>query len=281
MAHFGYQVAGFGAGAVREQDPQEITVDAIDFNGTTSSIKYANSIFSDVNFKYGDALPQEMTISFWCKLNSIDNEVTDYIWDINDNNGTENTESRCYFTTNSLGDIRWGFFYSTNLTNTNSNYIGFLTNSGHISTGTWQHFVISIQYASGGAKTVKARIDGSDVLSGITPSTDDLSTSGYDAADTWIGVDQSYGTLGGPNEYGDTFADMCLTQFFINDKFYDIDQTQEIRKFYSVNSKPVQTPANPLVYLEGTSTTWANSGSTSLGTQTLSNITNCADSPSD
>ena len=44
MAHFGYQVAGFGAG-VHDVAPQEITVDAVDFNGTTSVISYANNLF--------------------------------------------------------------------------------------------------------------------------------------------------------------------------------------------------------------------------------------------
>jgi len=46
--------------------------------------------------------------------------------------------------------------------------------------------------------------------------------------------------------------------------------------------KPVRLPSDTThYYLTGTASTWANQGTNSLGTQTLSNITDCADSPSD
>ena len=283
MSTFGYTVAGFGAGP-DEVAPQEVTVDAVDFNGTTSQIRYANSIFRDVNFKFGDSLPQEMTISFWCKLNTIGNNTTCHVWNVDDvdnsSSPTQAITTSNSFTADGSGNISWRFFYSTNKTNPNSFFIGFQTGSGHINLGSWQHFIICVQYDSSG-KTVLSRIDGADVLSGITVTNQDMNSSGFDTADTFIGVDKSYGLLGAPNEFGDTFSDMCLTQFFIQDKFYDINQTTNLRKFYSVNGKPVQTPANPLVLLQGSASTWTNSGSSSLGTQTLSNITDCADSPSD
>ena len=72
MAVFGYQVAGFGAGA-DDVAPQEITVDAIDFNGTNSQIQYANNVFRYTDPPDSDdpGTGSTHTISFWIKPETI------------------------------------------------------------------------------------------------------------------------------------------------------------------------------------------------------------------
>ena len=251
MAVFGYQVAGFGAGA--DVGSQEITVDAIDFNGTTSVIRYANNIFQYIGAEVASPhIDFTHTISFWIKpetLTSFDTLVS--------------TDAYSTFPSNdiqfrSTGQIQFSYLGSNN---SNSRFI--ISSSGSISTGSWQHIMLTWNdttptlYINGAVDSHSSIGNGTD----ITPSASDGTDFG-----------QRYNDTGGYDYDG------CLAEFYI-----DLNHYNNTESFRSTAGKPVQvrTPSTNYFYLTGSATTWANQGNGSAGTQTKTDITDCADSPSD
>ena len=89
MAHFGYQVAGFGAGG--EPGIVEIDVGAIDFNGSSSKIEYTNNFFSllggPMNTSGGSPNAQGF-VSFWIKPDTITSAGSKPIMQIGTHDGT-------------------------------------------------------------------------------------------------------------------------------------------------------------------------------------------------
>jgi len=252
MAHFGYQVAGFGAGA-EDVAPQEITVDAVDFNGTTSVIRYANNLFRYIPAENADPHTNfTHTISFWLKPETI----TDF-------DTIVSTDAFNTFPSNSI-IFRTGGQLQFEYTGSNNSNVRIISSSaGALSTGSWQHIMLTwndttpVLFIDGVVDSHSSIGSGTD----ITPDANDGTDFGQRYDDT-NGFDY----------------DGCLAEFYI-----DLNNYSDTTKFRSAAGKPVQvpTPSTNYFYLTGSATTWANQGNGSAGTQTLTNITDCADSPSD
>jgi len=250
MSTFGYTVAGFGAGA--DQGPQEITVDAIDFNGTTSVVRYANNIFQYIPAENADPHTDfTHTISFWIKPSTLTNADT-----------LVSTDAYNTFPSNAIR-FASNYIVFEYLGSNNSNVRFIQSSSGSITTGSWHHIMLTWNDT-----TPTLYIDGSlDSHSSIGNGTD-ITADATDATD----FGQRFNDTGGYDYDG------CLAEFYIDLNYYT-----NTTNFRSTAGKPVQvpTPISNYFYLTGDSTTWANQGNGSAGTQTLTDITDCADSPSD
>ena len=251
MAQFGYQIAGFGAGA--DVGPQEITVDAVDFNGTTSVIRYANNLFQYIPAE--NASPHTdftHTISFWLKPETI----TDFDTIIS-------TDASNTFPSNEIRLRTGGQFDILYFGSNNSNVRIITSSASALTTGAWQHIMLTWNDT-----TPTLYIDG--VVDSHT------STGGG----TVIPASASDGTDFGQryNDTGGYDYDGCLAEFYVDLNYYN-----NTENFRSITGKPVQvpTPSSNYFYLTGSATTWANQGNGSAGTQTLTDITDCATSPSD
>jgi len=254
--------------------PPEITVDAIEFNGTSSYINYTNNFFYDVDLVYEPVgtHTKSFTLSFWVKPHitaalSYQNILTVY-----DSVGRQTT---IRVLTDSNSDIRLQFVHSTASSNRDSSNIIWRIPLGDITVNQWNHIMYSVKVVMGGnTATFTEHLYANDVdkSSGL------FTVSSFDAnavqtADTNFGLESYSGA-------GDWY-DGCLSEFWLKDVYYDLSVESNRRRFISENGKPVRLPTSPLIYLNGSSLTWTNSGSTNLGTQTLNSITDCADSPSD
>lgn len=258
MAHFGYTVAGFGAGA-DVGTGQEITVDAVDFNGTTSVIRYANNLFQYIPAMSTDpAQDSSHTISFWLKPETITHADTLVSTDAFNTFPSNQIVLRTDGSPANTGYIQFGYL-GTN----NSNVIFIESSSGSISEGVWQHIMLTWNDF-----TPKLYINGSLDSHVSIGSGTDIPASASDGTD----FGQQYNNTDGFDYDG------CLAEFYIDLNYYT-----NTEKFRSTAGKPVQvpTPLSNYFYLTGSATTWANQGNGSAGTQTLTNITDCADSPSD
>jgi len=254
MASFGYTVAGFGAGDV---GLREIAVDAIDFNGTTSVVAYANNLFQYIPAQNTDpAEDSTHTISFWLKPETITDADVIVSTDAYGTFPSNDIQLR----TAGAGTEQIQFSY---IGSNNSNVFFVTSSPGSITTGAWQHIMLTWNDF-----TPTLYIDG---------AVDSHTTSG---SGTDIPASASDGTHFG-QRYADTGGydyDGCLAEFYI-----DLNHYNNTESFRSTAGKPVQvpTPLSNYFYLTGDSTTWANQGNGSAGTQTLTSITDCADSPSD
>lgn len=72
-----------------------------------------------------------------------------------------------------------------------------------------------------------------------------------------------------------------LAHVFMQDTFYDLEVTDNLRKFVNPNNKPQEYPSSPTVLFEGNATNFASSGSINEGTITRTNISNASSKPSD
>lgn len=249
MASFGYQVAGFGAGDV---GLREISVGAVNFNGTTSVIRYANNIFQYIGAEVASPhIDFTHTISFWIKPATL--------------TGFDTLISTDAYNTYPSNAIRFGsnniLFEYLGSNNSNTRFI--TSSSGSITTGSWHHIMLTWDdttpylYINGSLDSHSSIGNGTD----ITPDANDSTDFGQRYNDT-SGYDY----------------DGCLAEFYV-----DLNHYTNTESFRSTAGKPVQvpTPLTNYFYLTGSSTTWANQGNGSAGTQTLTSITDCADSPSD
>lgn len=243
----------------------EINVDAISFNGTSSYIEYANHLFRDVDLRYDQ--DQAMTISFWIKPDLGANE-TQRIIDIDNTSTSPFQEWRISLQTNASSQARLDFEWQED----NSNFWRALSNyNTDIVSGSWNHILYSIQIASNDATHQIAIND-----SVVTVNDNDAGSGIINLMDT-----SKNSIVGKQDGASNLYYDGCLSEFWMKDDYYNLSSQSNRRKFISSNSKPVELPASPLVYLKGTASSWANTGSSALGTQTLNNITDCADAPSD
>ena len=252
--------------------PVEYLVDAIDFNGTNSDIIYANNLFSDIDLDYEatGTHTKSMTMSLWIKPDLGANNTGAHVFRIDDSGGQQ---SRLLLTSDASEFVRAVFFHSYNSTNRNSFFIGWATAYGDLNRYIWNHIVFStkVELSSGSETwTHRLRINGVDKDSYVT------NDSTFDGT-----IDTTANSYFGRDPLGLNRYTGCLTEFFLDDNFYDLDSVSQVRKFLSVDGKPVNPPSSKLVHLTGSSSTWTNKGTTALGTQTLNNITDCADSPSD
>jgi len=250
MAVFGYQNLGFGAGA-GDESPEEIAVDAIDFNGTNAQIRYTNNVYRYTNPPDSDSpgTGSTHTISFWLKPETIS------AFDCIVSTGTYGSFTSEEIRLTGTGALQ--FLYNGS---DNSN-IEVIQSNGTISTGSWHHIMLSWT-----ENTPRLFINGS--LDSHTEIGNGADLTGQATNDTFFGTRST-----GASRY-----DGCLAEYWHGNRGYE-----DTTKFRSENGKPVRLPTDVTnyIYLSGSSTTWSNNGTGDLGTQTLSNITDCADSPSD
>ena len=147
---------------------------------------------------------------------------------------------------------------------------------GDLPLNNWNHVIYSWDDST---STFKLAINDSTVTPTITGSGvkmfEPSGSHSYDKDDTRLGYKEKDGSGATDHLFG------CIAEFWTKDVYYDVSQTVNRRKFISATGKPVTLPASPLVYLHGSTSTWSNTGSTDLGTQTLSNIFSCIDEASD
>jgi hypothetical protein len=245
----------------------EIDVDAISFNGSSSYIQYTNNFFRDTDLRYTE-VGNAFTLSFWIKP-TLTNNGTFRIIDVRD--GTTNQIYQVYISTNATTDRRIIIQYEDD----NSNFIGI--NTGYQATllnaVQWNHVLYSVKQQGGASGDGLHQLYVNDTAVTFTDTdTGDITATPTSTTDSTIGKLQNAGS---------GYYQGCLSEVWMKDSYYDLSSEGNRRRFISSNDKPVQLPASPLVYLKGTASTWTNTGSTDLGTQTLNNITDCADSPSD
>jgi len=273
MAVFGYQNLGFGAGA--EQGIVEIDVGSIDFNGGSSKIEYTENFFKllggPMNTSGGSPNAQGF-ISFWFKPDEIFSAGSKPIMQIGTHDGTPSIRLAYNFFSGGMY-LEAEFVGSVNDVGTRVLYT---TAIGSITGNAWNH--IALGFNNGNIS--QFFIDGAKVASsGSTGSGAD--TAPADTENTVIGFD------------GSVYGNFCLAELYIDGVFRNTlsDLNKFISKVASPSAptakpspigKPVRLPSNTThYYLTGTASSWANQGTNTLGTQTLSNITDCADSPSD
>ena len=274
MSTFGYTVAGFGAGA-SEEGIVEIDVGAIDFNGSSSKIEYTNNFFSllggPMNTSGGSPNAQGF-VSFWIKPDAITSAGSKPIMQIGTHDGTPSIRlAYNYFSGGMFLEAE--FVGSLDETGTRVLY---QTAIGSITGNAWQHIALGITAGN----ITNFFIDGASVSS-FGSSGSGADTAPADTENTVFGFD------------GSAYGNFCLAEVFIDGVYRNSlsDLNKFISKVADASSpttkpspigKPVRLPSDTThYYLTGTASSWANQGTNSLGTQTLSNITDCADSPSD
>lgn len=249
---------------------QPYTVDAVKFSGN-GQIQYDFNAMREFDFRTSVTTTQPMTVSFWIKpdMSASQHENLMGIF----------TNLELSLQTDASNNVRCRFYYSTN-SNRATSYISWDTAYGDLTNSAWNHVVYSTQVVySGGVETWqhRLRVNGTK----LTPTFNDglFDQPGLLGTNTNMGSADS-GTW---RQNGSVTAlNACVTEFVLDENYYDLDTTSELRKFYSATGKPVEPPVTKLVHLTGNSTTWSNKGSLNLGTrQIFTNITDCADSPSD
>ena len=258
-------------GAPGEGD--EISVDAIAFNGTSSYIQYTNNFFRDTDLRYTE-VNNGFTLSLWVKPSTgLANNSVFRIIDVR--SGSTNQIYSVLFKTNAAGARQIEILYEDD----NSNFLQVTTGYGPslLTLGSWNHILYSVKQQGGASGDGFHHMFVNDAL-----LTNGSFGNDSDAGDiTATPTTTTNSTIGKLETSGSGYYDGCLSEVWLGDGYYDLSVESNRRKFISSNDKPVQLPASPLVYLKGTASTWANTGSSDLGTQTLNSITDCADSPSD
>jgi hypothetical protein len=254
-------------------EDNEITVDAIDFNGTSSYVEYPNNLFGGWGWSTSGMVTSEekgITVSLWIKpASGITNDTRNIVSHFKSptSYGRESNFMRVNY--DASGNARFSFNQnqdsSGNIVNVNSQY-------GDLTTDSWNHVLLAIKMNWVGTFTAKMYINDSSITTSSTLGELDNNSPDNDGS-TFLGKFDE----GVPSGY----YDGCLSELWVTDTYYDLDSVGNRRLFISSDSKPVELPTSPLIYLNGSSSTWTNSGTHSLGTQTLNNITDCADSPSD
>lgn len=253
----------------------EITVDAIEFNGTSSFVSYPNNLFggwgwSSTGMNNGDS--KGITVSLWIKPAGFTSDTRNIVnhFKTSTSYGRENNYLRINY--DASGNAR--FLFNQNQ-DSGGNVVSVNSQYGDITVNSWNHVLLAIKMTMvSGSPVFEAKMRINDSNSGPSSTMGELVTNSPDNDGTTFLGKFDEGTPSG-------FYDGCLAELWITDTYYDLDSESNRRRFISSNNKPVQLPASPLIYLNGSSSTWTNSGTYALGTQTLTSITNCADSPSD
>lgn len=243
-------------------NPPEITVGSgIDWVGSTNS--YYNY---DNSWTGGLSSTSDLTVSFWIKPDFAASE-TGYIISTS-LNPTTNTRQYIRVESNSSTQLR---FLIRHTTNGASDGISYASSYGSITNGAWNHVLYSFDYS---ANDLDVFINDTD--QSASNSENGTNTFPGDSRETYIAVQEN--SSGNIDPY-----DGCLTEFWMDDTYYDLSVESNRRKFISDNSKPVRLPASPLIYLNGgTETDWNNDGTYSLGAENY-NLARfaCSTSPSD
>lgn len=253
--------------------PTVYSVDAIDFNGTSSYVEYPNNLFGGWGWSTSGMVTSEekgITVSMWVKpASGITNDTREVIRHFKSptSYGRENNFVRIGY--DGSGNARFSFNQNQDVS---GNIVFVASQYGDLTTDSWNHVLLAIKMNWVGTFTAKMYINDSSITTSATLG--ELITNSPDNdGTTWLGkFDEGV---------AQSFYDGCLSEVWIDDTYRDLDTVSNRRQFISSTGKPVQLPASPLIYLNGSSSTWTNSGTYALGTQTLNNITDCADSPSD
>ena len=239
----------------------EIGVDAINFNGTSSYIDYSGN-----GWTYEVGENNDITVSFWVKPNIGANQF-DMI--ISSGPATSSTFSQYVaIESNASSQLRIVIRHISD-TGNSSDGVSYNGTYGSINNNAWNHIMYSFDNS---ANNLEVAINDSDQsASNTTNGTNTFPVS--NTANPVVG-------RSGPSSNHYTG---CLAEFWMDNVLYDASVESDRRNFISSNSKPVRLPSSPLVYLNGSASTWTDDGdnTTSMGSQTLNNITDCADSPSD
>ncbi len=264
---------------------ESIDVDSISFNGSSSHIRYENSFVG--SFGTGG----RFVVSFWCKPNIGANE-THTIIEANEGTLPGNASiQQIELESNSGSNIRLKIHHFNGNSSNTGERLEFISSYGKVTNNAWNH----IAYSGGGSAVPTAGLFSlmiNDVHESSTTDGSRLSLfPGNTDHETHIGANFNDAETSSSNRYSG-----CLAEFYVHqgtNQFYDFSVVANRRKFISASKKPVTLPPFTSVsgssvsgmYLRGTASTWANTAGedvgTTMGTQTLSNITNCADSPSD
>lgn len=240
---------------------QEITVDAIDFNGTSSYIQYGGN-----GWTYEVGENNDITVSFWVKPNIGANE-----FDMIISSGPATSSTFVQYVaiqSNASSQLRIVIRHISDTGNT-SDGVSYNGTYGSINNNAWNHIMYSFDNS---ANNLEVAINDSDQSASNT-------TNGTNT----FPVSNTGNPVVGRSQVATNHYTGCLAEFWMDNVLYDASAEAQRRRFISSNSKPVQLPASPQVYLHGSASTWTDDGdaTTSMGSQTLNNITDCADSPSD
>ena len=247
-------------------------VDAIEFAGSSSHyIQYANNFWRDTDLRYTET-GNAFTLSLWVNVASANTNASEAIYLLNNQSTTTNEDIRLMV--QKSGTQRRIFFIYKDA---NDQPFIITSNYGSISLNTWHHILITSGRVGNPTNKVggeaKIYIDDTDETDSITNA--EIQAIPDSTLDTTISHQLGQTALQQP------WLDGCLSEVWMKDTYYDLTQESNRRLFISAEGKPVDPPSSPLVYLKGTASTWSNTGTSTLGTQTLNNITDCADSPSD
>lgn len=250
--------------------PQEITVSAVEFNASTDYIQYSNNFFRDTDLRYNQT--GALTLSLWFRWEQLYDAVVGPML-ISVASGSITNIYHLFMqsdTSVTPNRYRLVFIYEDDNSNLNSIVSPYSTTT--LAANTWHHVLLTMQSELGGSGAMA--IDDTVVSTTVSyaGSIGDIPAA---TTDTYIGSMYAFNPAQPP------VLDGQMAEIWMKDQYYNITNQNTRRLFISENAKPVQLPANPLVYLHGDATTWTNSGSTALGTQTLNSITTATTSPSD
>jgi len=257
MAVFGYQNLGFGGG---EQLPPADVVEAISFNGTSSRL------LTNGSFPYSGSSDRDATVSFWIKpafaSGSPGSPNVDYIMH------QRNLAGEFYFKLTYDGtDIDLEIYVADLSPNPDVTYTQTISNA--VANNNWSHILFSFDGRSGSGTThTDLYINDSKQTVSDVPINMLVGRSGY---------------VIGRSAFGFNYYQGCLAEVVTYNQYHDLDVASNRRKFITVTGKPATidtTDANIKMYLTGNATTFSDQVG-SLAFYEKTDITDCADSPSD
>lgn len=228
----------------------------LDFaGGFNSYYNYAN------NWCGGLTSTSDMTVSFWIKPDLVASEITYLI----ESGAGGATRQFITVEANSSTQLR---IFIRHTTNGSQDGITYASSYGSVTNGAWNHIVYGYDYS---ANNLEVAINDTD-QSASNQENGTNTFPGTTTADTYLGVlNQS-----------SNYYDGCLTEFWMDDTYYDVSVESNRRNFIDSDGYPVELPSSPLVYLNGTKDfNWVNSGTYNMGARNFNNLSDCADSPSD
>jgi hypothetical protein len=247
---------------------------AIDFNGTSSYVSYPNNLFGGWGWNTSGMTGGQtkgITVSLWIKpASGITSDSRRIVSHFKSSTSYGKEDNNILVTYDASGNARFTFSQQQN---SSGNEVLVQSAFGDLTTDSWNHILLRISMNTSEQFTSQLYINDSNISHTAIP-TGELESNSPDNDDTtWLGKFDEGVALG--------YYDGCLSELWIDDTIYDLSVQSNRRLFIDSSGKPVELPTSPLIYLNGSSSTWTNSGTYSLGTQTLNSITDCADSPSD
>lgn len=235
--------------------------DAISFNGTSGYIQYGGN-----GWTYEVGENNDITVSFWVKPNIGANQ-----FDMIISSGPTTTSTFLQYVaiqSNASSQLRIVIRHISDSSNS-SDGVSYNGTYGSINNNAWNHIMYSFDNS---ANNLEVAINDSDQSASNTTN----GTNTFPVSNT------SNPVVGRSGPSSDHYTG-CLAEFWMDNVLYDASVESNRRNFIDSDGLPVDPPSSPLVYLHGSASTWTDDGDniTSMGIQTLNNITDCADSPSD